>query len=125
MTPLTSYKLFSDVHPDEFVYLIDPKDHSIKECQVKRSMLHPKSNTKQVWLIEAYIPFNLDSIKVDLLKEAEKFGTTTTKQFLVHKDHYITMLFTKVPTVMATAKVYLEQWITRKESGLILPSRRA
>lgn len=124
MNPLTSFKLFSDVKEKEFVYLIDPKNQQIKACEVKVSMLHPKSSTKQVWLIEAYIPFDLDRITTELLKEAEKFGTTTTKQFMVHKDHYITMLMTKVPTVMSTAQTYLEQWMKRN-SGLILPSRNA
>lgn len=125
MNPLNSYKRFGDVQVDENVYIIDPKDHSIKECKVKTSKLHPKTSTRKVWVLEVYMPFRIDNIKVGLLKEAEKFGTKTTYQFIVNKDDYITLLASIVPTVMATKKNYLEQWMQRKSSGLILPSRRS
>lgn len=116
-----SPKTFADVRVGEKVYILDFKDQSIKEVTVTQSHIHPQSKTG-VWVIEAYIPFRLASIKDEALKEAKKFGTQITQQFFIMKSEHLVLLLSKIPTVLATEQKYIETWM-KKESNLILLRR--
>src|SRR5690606_9336975 len=123
MNIVTSKKTFGDVRVDEKVYVIDPKSAQTIAITVVASRVHPKSKNGAVWVIEAYMPFRLESIKDESLKEAAKYGTKVTQQFFVPKHEHCVLLSAKVPTIMATEEKYIEQWKKRNASGLILPTR--
>lgn len=118
-----SPKTFADVRVGEKVFIIDPKDTSIKPVTVWKSAQHPGSKNGVVWVLEVYIPFRLDSIKEESLKEAKEFGTRVTQQFFVQSKEHIVMLVTKVPTMLATEEKYLTLWMEKNKLGLILPRR--
>lgn len=120
-----SPKTFADVKEGEKIYILDPKDSSIREVTVVKSHQHPESKNKAVWVIEIYLPFRLDAIKDEALKEAKKFGTTVTQQVFCQRKEHIIMLMTKLPTVLATESKYITLWMEKQKSNLILPRRNA
>lgn len=118
---LGSPKTFGDVRVGETVYILDFKDQSIRGVTVTQSHIHPRSKAG-VWVIEAYLPFRINSIKDDSLEEAKKFGTRVTQQFFINRKEYLVLLLSKIPTVLATEQKYIESWM-KKESNLILLKR--
>lgn len=118
-----SPKTFADVRVGEKIFIIDPKDTSIKPVTVWKSARHPGSKNGAVWVLEIYIPFRLDSIKEESLKEAKEYGTKVTQQFFVQAQEYLVMLMSKVPTILATEEKYILSWMEKNKLGLILPKR--
>lgn len=118
-----SPKTFGDVREGEKIYILDPKDQSIKEVTVVKSHIHPHSRNRAVWVIEIYIPFRLKSIKDESLKAAKEYGTKVTQQVFVEIRDHIVVLMTEIPTVIATESKYISQWMAKEKSNLILPRR--
>lgn len=107
-------KTFKDVKVGDKVYMLDPKDQSILELTVTGSFLHPKSNTRQVWALETFIPTRYKSLTDEAMKDAQGFGTKTTQTYYLDKDLDMAILQTEVPTVLATEKSYIQLWMLRR-----------
>lgn len=96
----------------EFVYVIDPHNGEVKESKVVKSLLHPKTQNRQVWLLEIYNVFKVD-IDQDSLERAQELTGAVTRQFLVQKDDNMVVTATKIPTVIATEKKELLKWMNQ------------
>jgi len=116
-------KSFKDVRVDEKIYILDYKTQDIKEVTVVKSCIHPNTKTGQVWIIEAMMPFRIQAVSDEALKETEKYGSRVTNTFYLDKDDCMALLQSTIPTMIATEHKMLQEWKTKSNLGLITPRR--
>jgi hypothetical protein len=102
-------KKFQNVEAEDFLYIIDPADQSIKATKVTLSKPHPKSANQAVWYIEFYKILRID-VKPEVIERAAEVGDMIDK-VLVNKNDSMAFLMSKIPTMLCTSREELEKWM--------------
>ena len=120
MKILSGKKTFGDVAIGDDVYILDPKDQKVKGTQVISIQSPPPKTPNRTDLIqiEFYALIRHELVTEEKLKNAQEYGTpNTTDSIIVKKDLESVMLMSKIPTVCATTRARIENWMAQTKKG--------